>query len=56
MVPDLELPTIGSAPKTITCLSMSLTMVCQPLVGARLDPDKDVISTALVVTPLDVSQ
>ena len=55
-LPDLAPPTIGSAPNTITCLSISLTMVCNPTVGAKLAPDKDVMFTALVAVPFDSSQ
>ena len=37
-VPLLAEPSIGSAPKTTMCLSMSLTMVCNPTVGAKFAP------------------
>ena len=46
----------GSAPKQITCLSTSETIVCNANVGAKLAPAKSVKATALVVTPLVLSQ
>lgn len=55
-VPVLAPPTIGSAPKTITCLSVSLTITCLATVGAKLAPDKVVMLTALAFVPPEVSQ
>ena len=52
IVPVLEEPDIGSAPKTIKCLSFSDVITCKPLVGTRLAPDIPDSSTALVPTPL----
>ena len=54
--PVLAPPDIGSAPNTITCLSVSLTIVCRPTVGDKFAPDSEVIFTALVEVPLDSSQ
>ena len=41
----------GSAPKQITCLSISLTNTCNATVGALLAPLKAVSATALWEVP-----
>ena len=45
-------PVIGSAPKTMACLSVSETKTCKATVGALSAPDISDKATALVVKPL----
>ena len=53
MVPVLEEPEIGSAPKTIKCLSFSDVKTCNAFVGTKFAPEIAESSTALVVRPPD---
>ena len=54
--PVRALPDIGSAPKTIRCLSTSEVITCNPTVGTRLAPAISDNWTALVLVPLFSSQ
>ena len=46
----------GSQPNAIICLSLSETIIFFAIVGARFDPDNEDKATALVETPLVLSQ
>ena len=56
--PVLAVPPVfkGSAPKAITCLSISLTKTVKALVGQRLAPARSAKATALLLNPEDSSQ